>query len=191
MINVNMISNDVTRIYTNPVVENGITYAKGDLVINAEVAAELFKPSPNYTKVLVQVNGDKIKLYSIDKSKRTEIPVNYITEEYRLMLNDWYAVVRSIDGLVAKPTDLYTGKSLTLSTYDTDDNGHDYNIKLSFLKTDVKGLYKLKSQTVENTYYSYTWLDNKEANDLLKQHATLSNDVLHNDDGVEFFTSLK
>ena len=190
MINVNMISNDVTRIYTNPVVENGIAYAKGDLVIDAEVAAELFKLSPDYNKVLVQVNGDKIKLYGIDKSKRTEIPVNYITEEYRLMLNDWYAVVRSIDGLMAKPTDLYTGKSLNISTYDTDDNGHNY-IKLSFLKTDVKGLYKLKSQTTDSTHYSYTWLDNKEANDLIKQHATLSNDVLHNDDGVEFFTSLK
>ena len=34
MINVNMISNDVTRIYTNQVTENGITYAKGDLVID-------------------------------------------------------------------------------------------------------------------------------------------------------------
>ena len=191
MINVNMISNDVTRIYTNPVVENGITYAKGDLVIDAEVATELFKPSPNYTKVLVQVNGDKIKLYGIDKSKKTELPVTYTTEEYRLMLNDWYAVVRSIDGLTAKPDNLYTGKSLNLSTYDTDENGHDYNIKLSFLKTDVKGLYKLKSQTADNTYYSYTWLDNKEASDLLKQHAKPSNDVLHNDDGVEFFTSLK
>ena len=191
MINVNMISNDVTSIYTNPVTENGITYAKGDLVIDAEVAAELFKPSPNYTKVLVQVNGDKIKLYGIDKSKRTEIPVNYITEEYRLMLNDWYAVVRSIDGLMAKPDNLYTGKSLNISTYDTDDNKHNYNIKLSFLKTDVKGLYKLKSQTADSTHYSYTWLNNKEANDLIKQHATYSNEVLHNDNGVEFFTSLK
>lgn len=191
MINVNMISNDVTRIYTNPVTENGITYAKGDLVIDAEVATELFKLSPNYNKVMVQVNGDKVKLYDIDKSKRTEIPVNYTTEEYRLMLNDWYAVVRSIDGLVAKPTDLYTGKSLNISTYDTDDNGHNYNIKLSFLKTNVKGLYKLKSQTTDNIHYSYTWLDNKEANDLIKQHATYSNEVLHNDDGVNFFTSLK
>lgn len=191
MVNANMISNDVTRIYTNTVVENGIAYAKGDLVIDAEVATELFKPSPNYTKVLVQINGDKIKLYGIDKSKKTELPVAYTTEEYKLMLNDWYAIVRSIDGLVAKPTDLYTGKSLNLSTYDTDDNGHDYNIKLSFLKTDVKGLYKLKSQTADNTHYSYTWLDNKEANDLIKQHATYSNEVLHNDNGVEFFTSLK
>ena len=51
--------------------------------------------------------------------------------------------------------------------------------------------YKLKSQTVDNTHYSYTWLDNKEANNLIKQHATYSNEVLHNDDGVEFFTSLK
>jgi len=186
-----MIANDVTRIYTNPVTENGITYAKGDLVIDAEVGAELFKLSPNYNKVLAQVNGDKIKLYGIDKSKKTELPVAYTTEEYRLMLNDWYAVVRSIDGLMAKPADLYTGKSLNLSTYDTDDNGHDYNIKLSFLKTDVKGLYKLKSQTADNTHYSYTWLDNKEANDLIKQHATYSNEVLHKDDGVEFFTSLK
>lgn len=191
MINVNMIANDVTRIYTNPVTENGITYAKGDLVIDAEVGAELFKLSPNYNKVLAQVNGDKIKLYGIDKSKKTELPVAYTTEEYRLMLNDWYAVVRSIDGLMAKPADLYTGKSLNLSTYDTDDNGHDYNIKLSFLKTDVKGLYKLKSQTADNTHYSYTWLDNKEANNLIKQHATYSNEVLHNDDGVNFFTSLK
>lgn len=191
MINVNMISNDVTRIYTNPVVENGIAYAKGDLVIDAEVATELFKPSPNYNKVLVQVNGDKIKLYGIDKSKRTEIPVTYANEESKLMLNDWYAVVRNIDGLMAKPTDLYTGKSINLSTYDTDDDGHDYNIKLSFLKTDVKGLYKLKSQTTDSTHYSYTWLDNKEANDLIKQHATYSNEVLHNDDGVEFFTSLQ
>lgn len=191
MINVNMISNDVTRIYTNPVTENGIAYAKGDLVIDAEVAAELFKLSPDYNKVLVQVNGDKIKLYGIDKSKRTEIPVNYTTEEYRLMLNDWYAIVRSIDELMAKPDNLYTGKSLNLSTYDTDDNGHDYNIKLGFLKTDVKGLYKLKSQTADNTHYSYTWLDNKEANDLIKQHATYNNEVLHNDEGVEFFTSLK
>lgn len=190
MINVNMISNDVTRIYTNPVVENGITYAKGDLVIDAEVAAELFKLSPNYNKVLVQVNGDKIKLYGIDKTK-TEIPVKYTNDESKTMLNNWYAVVRSIDELMAKPTELYTGKSLTLSTYDTDDNGHDYNIKLSFLKTDVKGLYKLKSQTADNTHYSYTWLDNKEANNLIKQHATYSNEVLHNDDGVEFFTSLK
>jgi len=190
MINVNMISNDVTRIYTNPVVENGIAYAKGDLVIDAEVATELFKLSPNYNKVLVQVNGDKVKLYDID-NKKTEIPVNYTTEEYKLMLNDWYAVVRSIDDLIAKPDNLYTGKSLNLSTYDTDDNGHDYNIKLSFLKTDVKGLYKLKSQTADSTHYSYTWLDNKEANDLIKQHATYSNEVLHNDDGVNFFTSLK
>lgn len=191
MINVNMISNDVTRIYTNPIVENGITYAKGDLVIDAEVAAELFKPSPNYTKVLVQINGDKIKLYGIDKSKKTEIPVTYANEESKLILNDWYAVVRSIDGLTAKPADLYTGKSINLSTYDTDENGHDYNIKLSFLKTDVNGLYKLRSQTTDNIHYSYTWLDNKEANNLIKQHATYSNEVLHNDEGVEFFTSLK
>lgn len=190
MINVNMISNDVTRIYTNPIVENGITYAKGDLVIDAEVATELFKPSPNYTKVLVQVNGDKIKLYGIDKTK-TEIPIKYTNDESKTMLNNWYAIVRSIDGLMAKPADLYTGKSLNLSTYDTDDNGHDYNIKLSFLKTDVKGLYKLKSQTADNTHYSYTWLDNKEANDLIRQHATYSNEVLHDDDGVNFFTSLK
>lgn len=191
MINANMISNDVTKVYTNSVVENGIAYAKGDLVIDAEVATELFKPSPNYTKVLVQVNGDKIKLYGIDKTKKTELPIAYTSEEYRLMLNDWYAVVRSIDGLMAKPTDLYAGKSLNVSTYDTDDNGHDYSIKLSFLKTDVKGLYKLRSQTTDNTHYSYTWLDNKEANDLLKQHATYSNEILHNDDGVEFFKSLK
>lgn len=190
MINVNMISNDVTRIYTNPVVENGIAYTKGDLVIDAEVAAELFKLSPDYNKVLVQVNGDKIKLYGIDKTK-TEIPIKYANNESKTMLNNWYAVVRSIDGLITKPTDLYTGKSLNLSTYDTDENGHDYNIKLSFLKTDVKGLYKLKSQTIDNTHYSYTWLDNKEANDLIKQHATYSNEVLHNDDGVNFFTSLK
>lgn len=190
MINVNMISNDVTRIYTNPIVENGITYTKGDLVIDAEVANKLFSVSPKYTKILVQVNGDKIKLYGIDKTK-TEIPVKYANDESKTILNDWYAIVRSIDTLMAKPTDLYTGKSLNFSTYDTDENGHDYNIKLSFVKTDVKGLYKLKSQTVDNTYYSYTWLDNKEANDLLKQHAILSNEVLHNDDGVEFFTSLK
>lgn len=190
MIVTNTISNDVTRIYTNPVVENGINYTKGDLVIDAEVSNELFSVSPKYTKVLVQVNGDKIKLYGIDKTK-TEIPIKYANNESKDMLNDWYAVVRSIDNLVAKPANLYTGKSLNLSTYDTDEKGHNYNIKLSFLKTDVKGLYKLKSQTVDNTYYSYTWLDNQEANDLLKQHATLSNDVLHNDNGVEFFTSLK
>lgn len=190
MTTANMIANDVERIYTSPVTENNIAYNKGDLVIDAEVANELFSISPKYTKVLVQVNGDKIKLYGIDKTK-TEIPINYTTEEYRLMLNDWYAVIRNIDGLMAKPADLYTGKSLNLSTYDTDDNGHDYNIKLSFLKTDVKGLYKLKSQTADNTHYSYTWLDNKEANDLIKQHATYSNEVLHNDDGVNFFTSLK
>jgi hypothetical protein len=190
MIATNMIANDVEKIYTNPVTENSITYAKGDLVIDAEVANELFSVSPNYTKVLVQVNGDKVKLYGIDKTK-TEIPVKYANDESKAMLNDWYAVVRNIDTLSAKPTDLYTGKSLNLSTYDTDENGHDYNIKLSYLKTDVKGLYKLKSQTVDNTHYSYTWLDNKEANDLLKQHATLSNEVLHNDEGVEFFTSLK
>lgn len=190
MITANMIANDVERIYTNQVTENGINYAKGDLVIDAEVANELFNVSPKYTKVLVQVNSDKIKLYGIDKTK-TEMPVKYSNEEAKTMLNDWYAIVRSIDGLMAKPTDLYTGKSLNLSTYDTDENGHDYNIKLSFLKTDVKGLYKLKSQTIDNTHYSYTWLDNKEANDLLKQHATLSNEMLHNDDGVKFFTSLK
>ena len=35
MINVNMISNDVTRIYTSPVTENNIAYNKGDLVIDA------------------------------------------------------------------------------------------------------------------------------------------------------------
>lgn len=191
MVNANMISNDVTRVYTNSVVENSITYTKGDLVIDTEVAAELFNQSPNYTKVLVQVNGDKIKLYGIDKTKKTELPVTYTTEGYRLMLNDWYAIVRSIDGLMAKPADLYTGRSLNVSTYDTDDNGHNYNIKLSFLKTDVKGLYKLKSQTTDNIHYSYTWLDNKEANDLLKQHATYSSEILHNDDGVEFFKSLK
>ena len=185
-----MIANNVERIYTNPITENGINYAKGDLVIDAEVANELFNVSPKYTKVLVQVNGDKVKLYGIDKTK-TEIPVKYANEESKTMLNDWYAVVISIDTLSAKPTDLYTGKSLNLSTYDTDENGHDYNIKLSYLKTDVKGLYKLKSQTIDNTHYSYTWLDNKEANDLLKQHATLSNEMLHNDDGVKFFTSLK
>ena len=190
MINVNMISNDVTRIYTSPVTENNIAYNKGDLVIDTEVANELFSISPNYNKVLVQVNGDKIKLYGID-NKKTEIPITYTNEESKLMLNDWYAVVRSIDELMAKPADLYTGKSLNLSTYDTDDNGHNYNIKLSFLKTDVKGLYKLKSQTTDNTHYSYTWLDNKEANDLIKQHATYSKEILHNDDGVEFFKSLK
>lgn len=191
MITANMIANDVERIYTSPVTENNIAYNKGDLVIDAEIANELFKLSPDYTKVLVQVNGDKIKLYGIDKSKKTELPVAYTSEEYRLMLNDWYAIVRSIDGLMAKPTDLYTGKSLNVSTYDTDDTGHDYKIKLSYLKTDVKGLYKLKSQTSDNTHYSYTWLDNKEANDLIKQHATYRNEVLHNDDGVEFFKSLK
>lgn len=191
MINVNMISNDVTRIYTNPVTENGINYTKGDLVIDAEVGAELFSVSPEYSKVLIQINGDKIKLYGIDKSKKTEIPVTYANEESKLILNDWYAIVKSIDGLTAKPADLYTGKSINLSTYDTDENGHDYNIKLSFLKTDVNGLYKLRSQTTDNIHYSYTWLDNKEANDLIKQHATYSNEVLHNDDGVEFFTSLQ
>ena len=191
MINVNMISNDVTRIYTNQVTENGINYTKGDLVIDAEVGAELFSVSPEYSKVLIQINGDKIKLYGIDKSKKTEIPVTYANEESKLILNDWYAIVRSIDGLTAKPADLYTGKSINLSTYDTDENGHDYNIKLSFLKTDVNGLYKLRSQTTDNIHYSYTWLDNKEANDLIKQHATYSNEVLHNDDGVEFFTSLQ
>ena len=190
MITANMITNDVERIYTSPVTENNIAYNKSDLVIDAEVANELFSVSPKYTKILVQVNGDKIKLYGIDKTK-TEIPVKYANDESKTILNDWYAVIRSIDTLSAKPTDLYTDKSLNLSTYDIDENGHDYNIKLSYLKTDVKGLYKLKSQTVDNTYYSYTWLDNKEANDLLKQHATLSNEVLHNDDGVEFFTSLK
>lgn len=190
MIAANMIANNVERIYINPVTENGINYAKGDLVIDAEVADEIFSISPTYTKVLVQVNGDKIKLYSIDKTK-TEIPVKYTNDEYRLMLNDWYAVIRSIDSLLAKPANLYTGKSLNLSTYDTDDNGYDYSIKLSYLKTDVKGLYKLKSQSKDNIHYSYTWLDSKEASDLLKQHATTSNEVLHNDDGVEFFTSLK
>lgn len=190
MVATNMIANNVERIYTNPVTENGINYAKGDLVIDAEVADELFSVSPEYTKVLVQVNGDKIKLYGINKTK-TEIPVKYTNDEYKLMLNDWYAVVRSIDTLLAKPAELYTGKSLNLSTYDTDDNGRNYNIKLSYLKTDVKGLYKLKSQTSDNVHYSYTWLDNKEAKNLLKQHTTTSNEVLHNDDGVEFFTSLK
>ena len=190
MTTANMIANDVERIYTSPVTENNIAYNKGDLVIDAEVANELFSISPKSTKVLVQVNGDTIKLYGIDKTK-TEIPVKYTNNESKTMLNNWYAVVRSIDGLMAKPADLYTGKSLNLSTYDTDDNGHDYNIKLSFLKTDVKGLYKLKSQTADNTHYSYTWLDNKEANDLIKQHATYSNEILHDDDGVNFFTSLK
>ena len=190
MVATNMIANNVERIYTNPVTENGINYAKGDLVIDAEVADELFSMSQDYTKVLVQINGDKVKLYGIDKTK-TEIPVKYANKESETMLNDWYAIVRSIDTLLAKPADLYTGKSLNLSTYDIDDNGHNYNIKLSYLKTDVKGLYKLKSQTADNIHYSYTWLDNKDAKDLLKQHAALSNDVMHNDDGVEFFTSLK
>lgn len=190
MVATNMIANNVERIYTNSVTENGINYAKGDLVIDAEVASELFSMSPEYTKVLVQVNGDKIKLYGIDKTK-TEIPVKYANKESETMLNDWYAIIRSIDGLMNKPTDLYTGKSLNLSTYDIDDNGHNYNIKLSYLKTDVKGLYKLKSQTADNVHYSYTWLDSKETKDLVKQHATTSNEVLHNDDGVEFFTSLK
>ena len=190
MIAINMISNDVERIYTSPITENSIAYTKGDLVIDAEVAYELFSVSPKYTKILVQVNGDKIKLYGIDKTK-TEIPIKYANDESKNMLNDWYAVIRSIDSLVTKPTDLYTGKSLNLSTYDTDENGHNYNINLSFLKTDVKDLYKLKSQTADNTYYSYTWLDNKEASDLLKQHATPSNEVLHNDEGVAFFTNLK
>lgn len=191
MVATNMIANNVERIYTNSVTENRINYTKGDLVIDAEVADELFSMSPDYNKVLIQVNSDKIKLYGLDKTKKTEIPVKYANEEYRLMLNDWYAVVRSIDSLLTKPTDLYTGKSLNLSTYDTDDSGHDYNIMLSYLKTDVKGLYKLKSQTADNIHYSYTWLDNKDAKDLLKQHATTSNEVLHNDDGVDFFTSLK
>ena len=93
MIATNMIANDVERIYTSPVTENNIAYNKGDLVIDAEVANELFSVSTKYTKVLVQVNGNKIKLYGIDKTK-TEIPVKYANDESKAMLNDWYAVVR-------------------------------------------------------------------------------------------------
>jgi len=187
---INMIANDVTRIYTNKLVDNGVEYQKGDLVIDAEVASELFNLSPEYDKVLVKVNGDKIKLYGVDKTK-TEINISYKDESSRLMLEDWYAVTRSIDGLLNKPDNLYTGESLEVLTYDTDDTGLDYNIKLSYIKTDTKGLYKLKSQTKDNVYVSYTWLDNAEANDLIKNHAIISTEKLNNDYGAEFLSSLK
>jgi hypothetical protein len=107
------------------------------------------------------------------------------------MLEDWYAVTRSIDSLLNKPSDLYTGESLEVLTYDTEDTGLDYNIKLSYIKTDIKGLYKLKSQTKDNTYYSYTWLNNTEANDLIKNNAIISTEKLNHDYGAEFLSSLK
>ena len=107
------------------------------------------------------------------------------------MLEDWYAVTRSIDSLLNKPNNLYTGESLEVLTYDTEDTGLDYNIKLSYIKTDVKGLYKLKSQTKDNVYVSYTWLDNNEANNLIKNHAIISTKKLNNDYGAEFLSSLK
>ena len=187
---INMIANDVTRIYTNKLIDNGIEYNKGDLVIDAEVASELFNLSPEYDKVLVKINGDKIKLYGIDKTT-TEIPMSYKDASSKLMLDDWYAVTRSIDGLLNKPSDLYTGESLEVLTYDTEDTGLDYDIKISYIKTNVKGLYKLKSQTKDNVYISYTWLDNTEANDLIKKHAIISTEKLNNDYGAEFLTSLK
>lgn len=187
---INMIANDVTRIYTNRLVDNGFEYNKGDLVIDADVASELFNLSPEYDKVLVQINGNKIKLYGVNNNK-TEIPVSYKDESSRLMLEDWYAVTRSIDGLINKPDNLYTGESLEVLTYDTEDTGLDYNIKLSYIKTDVKGLYKLKSQTKDNVYYSYTWLDNAEANNLIKHHAIISTEKINNDYGAEFLSSLK
>ena len=43
---INMLANDVTRIYTNRLEDNGVEYQKGDLVIDAEVASELFNLSP-------------------------------------------------------------------------------------------------------------------------------------------------
>lgn len=186
----NMLANDVTRIYTNRLIDNGVEYQKGDLVIDAEVASELFNLSPEYDKVLVKVNGDNIKLYGVNNNK-TEIPVSYKDESSRLMLEDWYAVTRSIDGLINKPDNLYTGESLEVLTYDTEDTGLDYNIKLSYIKTDVKGLYKLKSQTKDHVYVSYIWLDNTEANDLIKHHAIISTEKLNNDYGAEFLSSLK
>lgn len=186
----NMLANDVTRIYTNKIIDNGVEYQKGDLVIDAEIASELFNLSPEYDKVLVKVNGDKIKLYGVNNNK-TEIPVSYKDASSRLMLEDWYAVTRSIDGLINKPDNLYTGESLEVLTYDTEDTGLDYNIKLSYIKTDVKGLYKLKSQTKDNVYVSYTWLDNDEANDLIKHHAIISTEKLNHDYGAEFLSSLK
>lgn len=187
---INMIANDVSRIYTNKIIDNGIEYSKGDLVIDSEVASELFNLSPEYNKVLVKINGDKIKLYSVDKNK-TEINLSYKDASSKLMLEDWYAVTRSIDSLLNKPSDLYTGESLEVLTYDTEDNGLDYNIKLSYIKTNVKGLYKIKSQTKDNIYISYTWLDNDEANDLIKNHAIISTEKLNNDYGAEFLSSLK
>ena len=187
---INMIANDVTRIYTNKLADNGVEYQKGDLVIDAEIASELFDLSPEYDKVLVKVNGDKIKLYSVDKNK-TEINLSYKDASSKLMLEDWYAVTRSIDSLLNKPSDLYTGESLEVLTYDTEDTGLDYNIKLSYIKTDIKGLYKLKSQTKDNTYYSYTWLNNTEANDLIKNNAIISTEKLNHDYGAEFLSSLK
>lgn len=187
---INMIANDVTRIYTNKLIDNGVEYNKGDLVIDAEIASELFNLSPKYDTVLVKINGDKIKLYGIDKTK-TEIPVSYKDSSSKIMLEDWYAVTRSIDDLLNKPSDLYTGESLEILTYDTEDNGLDYNIKLSYIKTDVKGLYKLKSQTKDNVYVSYIWLNNAEANDLIKNHAIISTEKLNNDYGAEFLSSLK
>lgn len=186
----NALANDVTRIYTNRLVDNGVEYQKGDLVIDAEIASELFNLSPEYDKVLVKVNGDKIKLYGVNNNK-TEIPVFYKDASSKLMLEDWYAVTRSIDSLLNKPSDLYTGESLEVLTYDTEDTGLDYNIKLSYIKTDVKGLYKLKSQTKDNVYVSYTWLDNNEANNLIKNHAIISTEKLNNDYGAEFLSSLK
>lgn len=186
----NMLANDVTRIYTNKIIDNGVEYQKGDLVIDAEIASELFNLSPEYDKILVQINGNKIKLYDVNNNK-TEIPVSYKDASSRLMLEDWYAVTRSIDGLINKPDNLYTGESLEVLTYDTEDTGLDYNIKLSYIKTNVTGLYKLKSQTKDNVYYSYTWLDNAEANNLIKHHAIISTEKINNDYGAEFLSSLK
>ena len=187
---INALANDVTRIYTNKIIDNGVEYQKGDLVIDAEVASELFNLSPEYDKVLVQINGNKIKLYGVNNNK-TEINLSYKDASSKLMLEDWYAVTRSIDSLLNKPIDLYTGESLEVLTYDTEDTGLDYNIKLSYIKTDVKGLYKLKSQTKDNVYVSYTWLDNNEANNLIKNHAIISTEKLNNDYGAEFLSSLK
>ena len=187
---VNMMANDTTRVCTQTMIENDVQINTGNMIIDAEVASELFDIQPEYDSVLVETNGDKIKLYGLSKTK-TEIPVKYKDKTSELMVKDWASIAKNINVLKSKPNDLYTGESLELFTYDTEESGNDYPIKLSFIKTDIKGLYKLKSETNDYTSYSYGWLNNDFANDLIKQKAIISTEKINNDYGAEFLSSLK
>lgn len=187
---INMMTNDTTKVCTQSIIENDVQINTGNIIIDSEVASELFNISPEYGSILVEANGDKIKLYGLSKSK-TEIPVIYKDKESELMIKDWTAVAKNINILKTKPNNLYTGESLELLTYDTEESGNDYPIKLTFIKTDMKGLYKLKSETKDYTAYSYGWLDNDFANDLIKQKAIISTEKITNDYGAAFLSSLK